>query len=448
MGGLRVMELWRAAGGPAFALYLVAVATSLFRVADQPAVDLELGATEASLVPTDLVFAALAAVAVAELVRGRITPGPTRRLLLAAAAFAAWIGLTALPNGGVAIVAAGRLLELGVLALATAVLVRRMEHLRLLVATLLVMTLAAVAVALVGFAAELGERQTSFMGAHDLAALASMMLAVGLAQVFASRRVDSVVGVTVAVGAVGVVLGAALASLLGVYLLSGALIAVAAVRGSLRMRAVVITALALAFTTAGTLSIRSGDLGFLRVLAQQEEEVPGEFASSWSQRLIYAYVGLRVFQDNPVAGTGWYPLLPPNEFAEYVPAARERFDNQPAHYFPPVDSTYTPQQTPDQVLYELGLIGLGLLVLLGVVVARTAWRTATAWPRAPDDAAAYLPAAWAASLLGVIAGAALYGGTAIAAIFWLTIGTVAAVPMLMPRTADVADELRPAGAAR
>ena len=37
MGGLRVRELWRAAGGYAVALYLVAVAASLFRVADQPA---------------------------------------------------------------------------------------------------------------------------------------------------------------------------------------------------------------------------------------------------------------------------------------------------------------------------------------------------------------------------------------------------------------------------
>ena len=100
MGGLRVKELWRAAGGAAFALYLVAVAASLFRVADQPAAELSVGSTEASLVPSDLVFAALAVVVVAELVRGRVPGRAARGLLLAAAAFGTWLGLTALPNGG------------------------------------------------------------------------------------------------------------------------------------------------------------------------------------------------------------------------------------------------------------------------------------------------------------------------------------------------------------
>ena len=146
MGGLRVKELWRAAGGAAFALYLVAVAASLFRVADQPAAELSVGSTEASLVPSDLVFAALAVVVVAELVRGPVPGRAARGLLLAAAAFGTWLGLTALPNGGTAIVAAGRLLELAVLTLATVVLVRRVEHLWLLIGTLLAMTLLAVAV--------------------------------------------------------------------------------------------------------------------------------------------------------------------------------------------------------------------------------------------------------------------------------------------------------------
>ncbi len=430
MGALRVKELWRAAGGPAFALYLVAVAASLFRVADQPAAELGLGSTDVSLVPADLAFAALAAVAVAELARGRL-PRAGRTVLLAAAAFAVWLGLTALPNGGTAVVAAGRLLELAVLTLATALLVRRTEHLWLLVATLLAMTLLAVVVAAAGFLTDPGKRQGSFMGEHDLAALSSVSLAIGLAAVFADGRLRRLPLAVLVVSCVGVILGAALASLLGVFLLAAAVVAVAAVRGGLSTPALVVTAVLLACTTAGTLAMRSGELGFLAVLAQQDEDEPGEFAASWSQRLIYAYVGLRVFADRPVAGTGWYPLLPPEEFAEYLPDARERFDNQPARYFPPADSPYIPQQTPDQVLYELGLIGFALLLVLAAVVVRTAWRTSRAWPRGPDEAAAYLPSAWTASLLGVVAGAALFGGTPIAAIFWLTIGVVAAAAALV-----------------
>jgi hypothetical protein len=430
MGGLRVKELWRAAGGPALALYLVAVAASLFRVADQPSVDLGAGSTDVSLVPADLAFAALAAVSIAELARGRLPRGPTRTVLIVAAAFATWLGLSALPNGGTAVVAAGRLLELGVLALATPLLLRRIEHLWLLVGTLLVMTLVAVSVAVAGFLTDPGRRQGAFMGEHDLAALASVSLAVGLGFVFAEGRLRRLPLAILVVGAIGVILGAALASLLGVFLLAGAIVAVAAVRGRTSRVALVVTAVLLAGTTAGTLAMRSNELGFLAVLAQQEEDEPGEFAASWSQRLIFAYVGLRIFADHPIVGTGWYPLLPPEEFAEHLPDARERFDNQPARYFPPADGLFIPQQTPDQVLYELGLVGVALLLVLAIVVVRTAWRTSRAWPRGPDEAAAYLPAAWTASLLGVLAGAALFGGTPIAAMFWLTIGMVAAAAAL------------------
>jgi O-Antigen ligase len=451
MGGLRVMQLWRAAGGPAFALYLVAVVAALVRVVDQPSLDVEIAGTDVSLVPADAAFAALLVVVIARLARGWLPAGPARAVLLAAAAFAAWLGLSALPNGATAIVATGRLLELGILALATAVLVDRRERLWLLVGTLLLVTVAAVGVAFVGFLQDPGGRQASFLGEHDLAALSSMSLGVGLAAAYAHRRLEALPLAALVVGALGVTLGAALASVLGVYLVAGAIAAVAAVRGAFHRRALVVTLVVLACVTAGTSAIRSGELGFLQVLTRQEEEHPGQYAASWSQRLIYAYVGLRVFEDNPIAGTGWYPLLPPEEFAEYVPDARSRFDNQPARYFPPTDRSFIPQQTPDQVLYELGLVGAALFLLLAVAVVRSAWRTARTWPRGPDDLPAYLPAAWTASLAGVLAGAALYGGTPIAAIFWLTIGAVAATASLEPATVaaeETAEAQRLAGAAR
>jgi hypothetical protein len=430
MGGLRVRELWRAAGGHAVALYLVAVAASLFRVADQPSIDLDIGSTEVSLVPADLAFAVLAAVCVNELLRGRVPARSGRAVLLAAAAFAVWLGLTALPNGGTAIVGAGRLLELAVLTLGTAVLVRRSEHLQLLALALLAMTVFAVVVAVIGFLQDPGDRQGAFMGEHDLAALSGAALAIGVAATFTTRRLDWLTVVALVAGSLGVILGAALASLLGIYLLVAAVLAVAAVRGALHRTGIATVLVVLALTTAGTAAMRSGELGFLAVLAGEQEDRPGEFAASWSQRLIYGYVGLRVFADNPVAGTGWYPLLPPDEFASYLPDARERFSDQPARYFPPADIPFIPQQTPDQVLYELGAIGLALLLVLAALLVRTSWRYARAWPRGPDEPLAYLPLGWTASLAGVLAGAALFGGTPIAAIFWLTIGVVAAAPAL------------------
>ena len=83
---------------------------------------------------------------------------------------------------------------------------------------------------------------------------------------------------------------------------------------------------------------------------------PGSTAGSWSSRLIFAYVGGRVFLDHPVLGTGWYGELPPEEYAQYLPDAHARFPDQPANYFPPADGTYIPQQAYDQVLYLLGIV--------------------------------------------------------------------------------------------
>jgi O-antigen ligase len=176
--------------------------------------------------------------------------------------------------------------------------------------------------------------------------------------------------------------------------------------------------------TAGTLALRQGDLGFLQSWFGPPPETPGEYAASWSQRLIYTYVGGRVFLDRPVLGTGWHGELPPETFAEYLPDARERFSDQPPHYFPPADRGFIPQQTYDQVLFELGLVGAALFALLGVVAVRRAAAAA----RRRDTDAAYLPPAWLASLAGVLAGAALFGGSPLTAVFWLTLGVVAAEP--------------------
>jgi len=431
MAALRVKEVWRAAGGAAFLLYLAAVVAGLVKVADQPSLDVGLRGTDVELVPADAIFAALAIVVAVRLARR-----PPGRGALAvpvtAGLFAAWLLATAVPNGTSAVVAAGRLLELGLLGLATVVLVERREQLWLLVATLAGVTLVAVGVAFVGFLGDPGARQASFLGEHDLAALSTMVAAVGLAAIAVRERPGGFAWGACLLGALGVTLGAALASLVGLYLAAAAVLVVALVRSSVRRRALVATAAVLAAVTVGTLEIRSGDLGFLQVLTGREEKQPGEFAASWSQRLIFAYVGLRVFEDNPVVGTGWFPLLPPEEFGRFVPDARARFDNQPAGYFPPADGRFIPQQTPDQVLYELGLVGAALFLALAAAVARAAGRVAARWPHEPDDVPAYVPAAWSASLVGVLAGAALFGGTPIAAIFWLTIGAVAAVARLLP----------------
>ena len=170
--------------------------------------------------------------------------------------------------------------------------------------------------------------------------------------------------------------------------------------------------------------MRQGDLGFLQAWFGPGAEQPGELSSSWSQRLIYAYVGGRVFLDRPILGTGWHGELPPSDFAQYLPDARARFPGEPPHYFPPATGDFIPQQTYDQILFQLGLVGAAVFVALAALaVARAGSRTRI---RFADGA--YIPASWLAAFAGALAGAALFGGSPLTAAFWLTLGVVAADP--------------------
>ena len=132
-----------------------------------------------------------------------------------------------------------------------------------------------------------------------------------------------------------------------------------------------ITVLVAVVLTGATYTLRSSDLGFLQQwFAPAENAQPGQYAGSWSQRLIFAYIGGRIFLEQPVLGTGWWGELPPSEYARFLPDARARFPDQPPRYFPPADGSFIPQQTFDQVAYELGIVGVALLLALVAIAAR------------------------------------------------------------------------------
>lgn len=406
-----------------FGIFLVTVAASLFRARDLPSVELDVGGTGVAVGPVDVLLLATTLLALARLRRDGRVPSPV--LLAAGVAFAALVGLSALPNGADAIVAAGKLSELVGLTLGAATFLDTRRRLQALLVLVVAFAVVAASWALVGFLTSDRGRQASFMGEHDMAALATLAAAVGLARVHTRRGNPGPLAVAGLVcGVVGAILGASLASLLGIYLVSVVMLVLSLRRGELRTAAVIATVAVAAVSTGGTLALRQGELGFLQSWFGPPPERPGEYAASWSQRLIYTYIGGRIFLDNPVLGTGWHGLLPPDEFTRYLPDARERFPDQPAHYFPPPARDFIPQQTYDQVLFELGLAGAALfLALIGIA----GWRAAVATRRRAADGA-YLPAAWLAAIVGALAGAALFGGAPLTAMFWLTLGVVAAEP--------------------
>lgn len=416
-----------------FLVLCVALALSLVRSINQPQLTVHAFSNSITFVPADLALAVLAVLCIGRLLERRSLPRPARAITATGAAFAAWLLLSSAVSSSAAFIGAAKLVEYGLLALGLILFVNRRQQLWLLFGVLVLVDTIAVGRAIYDFVQH-GKRQGAFLGEHDLAALSTMTLAGALITLYAPRsRGWWFVGAGV-VGAIGVTLGAALAQLLGLYLAVAAIIALAAVRRSVTLRAVLVTLAATAAITAGTLSLRAGDLGFLQSwFGSKKAEAPGQYAGSWSQRLIYAYIGERIFLAHPIFGSGWYGLIPPKVYARYVPAARRRFPDQPYGYFPAPPANFIPQQTYDQVLYELGIVGAALFLALAVVTVRTAIRVGRKWPRPrTDEALAYLPLAWTASLAGALAGAALFGGIPMTAIFWFTLGVAALAPSLLP----------------
>jgi O-antigen ligase len=423
MPSLLPRPLGRSAGDLSFSIFLLTVVLCLFRARDLPALDLGFAGTDLEINPADVGLLVTAVLALARLRARRRVPSPA--LLGAATAFAGLVFISSLTNGSEAVVSAGKLVELGALTLGAAVFLETRARLQALLVVIVGFATVAAAWGVIGFLTADRGRQASFLGEHDLAALATMALAVGLARPHSRRGSPGLLAVVgIVVGVIGVVLGASLASLLGLYFAAAVILIVSLRRGELRWTAALLTIAVAGTASAGTIALRQGDLGFLQSWFGPPAATPGEYAASWSQRLIFTYIGGRVFLDHPVLGTGWHGELPAGEYAQYLPDARRRFSDQPPHYFPSERGTFIPQQTYDQMLYELGLVGAALLLALLALAARRAAATT----RRRDHDWAYVPSAWLASLVGVLAGAALFGGSPLTTIFWLTLGVVAAEP--------------------
>ena len=422
--------LRRAFGWPvrdvSFSIFLVAVVLSLLRARDLPSFALGLGEADLSVGPVDVALGATAVLAAWRMRTRRSLPSPG--LVLAAAAFALLVFATAIPNGADALTSAGRLAELFALTLGGAILLDSRERLSAFLTLIVGFCVVAVTWGAVGFVTGGGGRQGSFMGEHDLAALGTLSLSVGLAGLYARSGRRLRVPIAIGAGSFAIALGASLASLLGLYLTAGILLALALARRALRSGALLVTLGVVIAVTGATLTLRSGELGFIQEWFGPEPEQPGQYAASWSQRLIFAYVGGRVFLDRPVLGTGWHGELPPEDYARYLPDARARFPDQPEPYFGDLVGTFIPQQTYDQILVELGLVGGLLFLLIALLAGRIASQVGL---RASPAEHALVPAGWVAGMAGALAGAALFGGSPLASLFWLTLGVVAGTPRIV-----------------
>ena len=260
-----------------------------------------------------------------------------------------------------------------------------------------------------------GRRKPSFVGVHDYAALSGAALVIALVVLVRGARSDREREVALAAGlagVVGMVIGGALDSLVGLVLASIGLVLVASVRDARRLGAIVAV---LTVTVVGIVAIRSSALAngleFLGV--KQGSGSASTQIQSYRQRALLAYIGGREFIGHPVLGVGWQGSADPYAFEPYLADARAKFV-QPPEAFPSRRNRWGVQNAYVQSLADLGVLGLpAFLASLLVPVAR-------AWRRAGDATLAGV--ALVLLVVGAWNGYGLVAGIPLAALTWLAVG--------------------------
>ena len=260
-----------------------------------------------------------------------------------------------------------------------------------------------------------GRRKPSFVGVHDYAALSGAALVIALVVLVRGARSDREREVALAAGlagVVGMVIGGALDSLVGLVLASIGLVLVASVRAARRLGALVAVR---TVTVVGIVAIRSSALAngleFLGV--KQGSGSASTQIQSYRQRALLAYIGGREFIGHPVLGVGWQGSADPYAFEPYLADARAKFV-QPPEAFPSRRNRWGVQNAYVQSLADLGVLGLpAFLASLLVPVAR-------AWRRAGDATLAGV--ALVLLVVGAWNGYGLVAGIPLAALTWLAVG--------------------------
>jgi O-antigen ligase len=313
--------------------------------------------------------------------------------------------------------------EYALLAPAVPLLVRRLQDLTIVLGTLVLWSAVATTVALVQFfgldvfdAWNPGWRQPSFLGHHDLAALSALALGFVIAGIACTRRLlpaRRLFVVALVAGVLGAIVAGSLAAAIGFAI--GALVAtlVSRLRFEPSRRRIVAVVAVVAVVGAGVTAMRADSLEeFVRFLGISERRDP-EGVETYSQRTVLAYIGVRIWEDNPIIGVGWQRSAREEVFQPYVADARERFPDVNELAFPAPGREWGVQNLYVQMLADAGAIGLVLLIAVGAGGFVLAWRTVVHGSRP-----------W-----GVGTGVATICGLLTLAGEWGSLGIVAGIPI-------------------
>ncbi|HEV2592771.1 MAG TPA: O-antigen ligase family protein [Gaiellaceae bacterium] len=272
------------------------------------------------------------------------------------------------------------------------------------------------------------QREPSYIGIHDLGALAGAALSMLFASIVLPpvRSRARVAGIA---GAFGVALAAAFDAVGGTCVAAIAIWGVARRRARISAVRTVSLVVLCAVVTVAAVQLRSNTivsfLSFLGVRPPAQSTSTGG-VESWQQRVLLGYIGVKIWEDHLVVGTGWQESELPHAFEPHLAAARERFSSQPAQAFPSPQHEWGVQNGVVQTLSDLGIVGLVLLAAFFFAAFRLLVRVAL---RAPPALArqALATTGWVLLSLAVFTGTGLLAGAPIDAEIWLGLGLAAAL---------------------
>ena len=266
-----------------------------------------------------------------------------------------------------------------------------------------------------------GQREPSFVGIHDLAALSGAALVVGAIGVAlgegrpAGRRWSLV---ALATGALGVVLSGAMTAVLGLWLAVAAVLLGARAVGALRARRALALAGVIVLVTAGTATMRADTIERFAEFLGIRDRVEQTGVESYAHRTLLAYIGGRIWLDRPVTGVGWQASSEEWAYGPFLDDARARFPSEPDQAFPSPEHPWGIQMLYLQVAADLGVVGIALLVGLAAAAVATGIRGLRSSP------AALVGLGWLCVAAGVWTGIGLVAGLPLEALTWIAFGLV------------------------